>query len=411
MVNLDVIVSLAKRRGFLWRSSDIYGGLSGAWDFGPMGVELARNIKQLWWKKFIQERDDMYGIDASILMNARTWEASGHIEGFQDQCPECGGALTKERQFNMMFETRVGAVEDSASITYLRPETAQGMFVNFKNILDAFHPLIPFGIGQTGKAFRNEITPKDFIFRIREFEQMEIEYFVREKEWETYFNHWKSEMWAWIENIGLARSRVHELEVPSNERAHYSRRTIDFEYDFPFGRQELYGLAYRADFDLRQHSKASGVELQYFNEGSGERFYPHVIEPTFGVERTVLALLCDAYKEDVLGGDARVYLALKPHLAPVQAAVFPLLRNNKSLVSKARAVYKDIKKAVPQMMWDDNGNIGKRYRRQDEIGTPWCITIDHQTLDDDTVTIRDRDSGEQKRVHIHEVSLFIKEEK
>jgi len=419
-VTMEKIVSLAKRRGFIYPGSEIYGGLAGTWDYGPLGIELKNNIKNLWWRLFVQERDDMYGVDAAILMNPRVWEASGHVSGFSDplvkckkckrpdqvekKCPECGGEFGPLRQFNMMFKTHIGATGDESSIVYLRPETAGGMFVNFKNIMDSFHPRLPFGIAQTGKAFRNEIAPRDFLFRTREFEQMEVEYFVRPEEWESNFEQWRQETYRYIAMLGIPRELVHELEVPENERAHYSRRTIDFEFDFPFGRKELAGLAYRTDFDLSAHSKESGVELSYQNDESGEKFCPHVIEPSYGVDRLVLAILTAAYVEDELGGEKRVYLKLNPKIAPVSAAVFPLLKNKPELVSKAREVYVSLKREVPQIMWDDNGNIGKRYRRQDEIGTPACITIDFQTLEDDTVTVRDRDTGKQERVLIADLA-------
>ncbi|OGG57528.1 glycine--tRNA ligase [Candidatus Kaiserbacteria bacterium RIFCSPHIGHO2_01_FULL_55_17] len=421
---MEKIVSLCKRRGFIYPGSGIYGGLAGTWDYGPLGVELKNNVKNIWWRIFVQEREDMYGVDAAILMNPKVWEASGHVAGFADplveckkckrrfradqledakKCPECAGTFGEVRQFNMMFKTQIGATEDPSGITYLRPETAGGIFVNFKNVVDSFHPDLPFGIGQIGKAFRNEIAPRDFIFRIRELEQMEIEYFVRPNEWEKAFEMWRQNVHAFNDAVGIARSSVHELEVPDGERAHYSKRTIDFEFDWPFGRKELYGLAYRTDFDLSAHTKASGADLSYLDEESKERLVPHVIEPSFGVERTVLAVLLSAYAEDELGGEKRVYLKFKKEVAPVKAAIFPLLKNKPELVAKAREVYSIVKKAVPQTMWDDNGNIGKRYRRQDEIGTPACITIDFQTLEDNTVTLRNRDTGEQIRVAVSEL--------
>jgi glycyl-tRNA synthetase len=421
---MEKIISLAKRRGFIYQGSEIYGGLAGTWDYGPLGLALKNNIKNLWWKMFVLDRDDMYGIDAALLMNQNVWKASGHVAGFSDplveckkckrrfradqlenpkKCPECGGELGEPRQFNMMFKTHVGATEDESAISYLRPETAQGIFVNFKNIIDSFHPDLPFGIAQIGKAFRNEIAPRDFIFRTREFEQMEIEYFVRPEEWEKHFEALQKQMHAWTELIGLQKSKVHELEVPEDERAHYSKRTIDFEFDYPFGKKELYGLAYRTDFDLKAHAVASGVDLDYLDEQTKQRFIPHVIEPSFGVDRTVLAVLTDAYTEDELGGEKRVYLKLSPTIAPIRAAVFPLLKNKPALVEKATEVYKNLKKQIPNIVFDDNGNIGKRYRRQDEIGTPYSITIDFDTLENNTVTIRNRDTGEQERVAIGEL--------
>ncbi|NTV44895.1 MAG: glycine--tRNA ligase [Candidatus Yonathbacteria bacterium] len=449
-VPLDTIVALAKRRGFIYQGSELYGGLAGTWDYGPYGVLLKNNIKALWWRTFVDGRDDMFGVDAAIIMNPRVWEASGHVAGFADPMVEDmknhkryradhlleehgvsvvgmsvadmakvfvekgikspdGNPVSEPKQFNMMFRTHVGAAEDSASIAYLRPETAQGMFVNYKNVVDSLHPKLPFGLGQIGKAFRNEITPRDFLFRTREFEQMEIEYFIRPAEWETHFEAWRKAMLAWISDIGLDVTKVHELEVPKEDLAHYSKRTIDFEYAFPFGTKELYGLAYRTDFDLGNHTRESGVDLSYRDDETGDSFMPHVIEPTFGVDRTVLALIAEAYTEDELGGEKRVYLKLKPSIAPVKAAVSPLLKNKPELVTKAQEVYGDLKKVLPTVMWDDNGNIGKRYRRQDEIGTPFCVTIDFDTLESDTVTVRDRDTGEQTRIAVSELAGYLGE--
>ncbi len=424
---MEKIVSLAKRRGFIYAGSEIYGGLSGTWDYGPLGVELKNNIKNLWWRMFVQERDDMYGIDAAILMNPRAWEASGHVSGFsdplvecgtckrrfradqveRDRCSECGGAFGEVRQFNMMFKTHAGATEDASAVSYLRPETAGGIFVNFKNIVDSFHPKLPFGMAQIGKAFRNEIAPRDFIFRSREFEQMEIEYFVRPNEWEPSFLAWRRFVHEFIDAIGIVREGVSELEVAAQDRAHYSKRTIDFEFEFPFGRKELFGLAYRTDFDLLAHTQASSVDLSYFEEKTGERFIPHVIEPSFGLDRAILALLTSAYTEDAMGGETRTYLKFNKAVAPIKAAVFPLLKNKPELVAKAREVYQTLKKLEPRIMWDDNGNIGKRYRRQDEIGTPMCITIDFDTLENETVTVRNRDSGEQVREMIANVPAWL----
>ena len=429
---MEKIVSLAKRRGFIYSGSEIYGGLSGTWDYGPLGVELKNNVKQLWWRMFVQDRDDMCGLDAAIIMNPKAWEASGHVSGFSDPlvecsncknrfradhiedpdtCPSCGkkGTLGAARQFNMMFKTQVGASEDESATAYLRPETAGGIFVNFKNIIDSFHPKLPFGIAQIGKAFRNEIAPRDFVFRSREFEQMEIEYFVRPQEWESAFEDWRKNVHAFNEAVGISSGSVSELEVGDGDRAHYSKRTIDFEFDFPFGRKELYGLAYRGDFDLSAHSKASGVALTMTDEEGKEPITPHVIEPSFGVDRTVLAILTSAYTEDELGGEVRAYLKFNKAVAPIKAAVFPLLKNKPELVAKAREIYALLKKQIPQIMWDDNGNIGKRYRRQDEIGTPYCITVDFDTLGEkpellDTVTVRDRDTGEQERLPIAELA-------
>src|SRR3989344_2294849 len=413
---MEKIVSLSKRRGFVFQGSEIYGGLAGTWDYGPLGVALKKNIENLWWRQFVSSRDDMYGLDTSIVMPEAVWAASGHLEGFADpmvecakckhrfrsdqveggHCPECKGKLGEQKMFNLLFPVDLGSTV-GASRGYLRGEIAQGMFVNFKNIIDSFHPKLPFGIAQSGKAFRNEIAPRDFLFRVREFDLMEFEYFVNEGEWEKWFEYWRNEMWGWIESVGIKKDSVHELDVPEDERAHYSKRTIDFEFDFPFGRKELYGLAYRTNYDLSKHMEKSGVDMQYAEE-DGSKFVPHVIEPTFGLGRTVLAVLASAYTEDELGGEKRTYLKLKPAIAPVKAAVFPLLKNKPELVARARDIYQSLKKEIPQVMWDDNGNIGKRYRRQDEIGTPWCITVDFDTLEDGTVTVRDRDSGEQERV-------------
>ncbi|MFC1757126.1 glycine--tRNA ligase [Patescibacteria group bacterium] len=392
---MEKIVSLAKRRGFVYLGSEIYGGLAGTWDYGPLGAEMLYNIKEAWWKKFVSEREDIYGISSSIIMPEAVWKASGHLENFTDPLGE--------EKFNTMFKSKVGAKEEEATDVYLRPELAQGMFVNFKNVIDSFHPKLPFGLAQIGKSFRNEISPRDFLFRVREFDLMEFEYFVRESEWEKHFEFWKEEMWNWIKDVGIDEKKVHELEVPEDDRAHYSKRTVDFEYDFPFGRKELYGLAYRTDHDLKNH------KLDYFDEETKETFIPHVVEPTFGVGRTVLAILDSAYTEDELGGEKRVFLKLKPQIAPVKVAVFPLLKNKLDLVDKAREVHKMIRKDISPIMFDDNGNIGKRYRRQDEIGTPYCVTIDFDTLEDDTVTVRDRDTGKQKRVAIKELLGYIQD--
>lgn len=421
---MEKIVSLCKRRGFVFQGSEIYGGLGGTFDWGHFGVALKNNIKQSWWKKFVDGRRDMYGVDAAILMRQEVWQASGHVAGFADpmvecekckkkfradqledlkKCAECGGGLSEARQFNMMFATKVGASEDSSATSYLRPETAQGMFVNFKNTVDAFHPKLPFGMAQIGKAFRNEITPRDFLFRQREFEQMEIEYFVRPGDWEKSFEYWKEEMKSWMKEVGLDTKKVHELEVPKEDRAHYSSRTVDFEFDYPFGKKELFGLAYRTDFDLKNH------KLEYVDEEKGEKMVPHVIEPTFGVDRAVLALLFSVYAEDENNGEVRPYLKFKPSIAPVICAVSPLLKNKPELVEYANSkVYEPLKAEFGRVAWDDNGNIGKRYRRQDEIGTPWCIVVDFDTLTDGSVTVRDRDTGEQERVKVEELKNYIK---
>jgi len=437
---MEKIVSLAKRRGFIYPGSDIYGGLSGTWDFGPLGVSLKRNIMQLWWKMFVDEREDMFGVDAAILMNQKVWQASGHVDTFTDPLVEdletkqrfradhllkdagysadglsleqmtalirehgvkspAGNELSDVRTFNMMFSTTVGPVADASSISYLRPETAQGIFTNYKNVLDSFYPDLPFGLAQQGKAFRNEISPRDYIFRSREFEQMEIEYFVDPAKWEEAFEHWRQQVWRWTEALGLPSENVHELEVEEADRAHYSKRTIDFEYDFPIGREELLGLAYRTDFDLGNIQRVSGKNMDYTVKGSNVKFVPHVIEPSFGVERSVMAVLSAAYTEDEVNGETRAYLKFPEHLAPIRYAVSPLVRNKPELIEKAREVYGILKQKYGAVMWDDNGNIGKRYRRQDEIGTPYCVVVDFDTLETDgLVSVRNRDTTEQTRV-------------
>ena len=442
---METLVSLCKRRGFIYQGSDVYGGLSGTWDYGPLGVQLKRNIMNLWWRRFVDERDDIYGVDAAILMNQKVWKASGHVDTFVD--PLCedtvnhrryrtdhilkdngvdadgmtmeqmdaviaergikspdGNPLSKSRTFNMMFKTHVGATESEDSISYLRPETAQGIFTNFKNVVDSFYPNLPFGIAQQGKAFRNEIAPRDFVFRSREFEQMEIEYFVDPEHWQEAFDELLAATHDFLAELGLKPEHIHELDVPAEDRAHYSKKTIDIEYDYPIGREELMGIAYRTDFDLMNIQRVSGKSMEYTVKGTNTKFVPHVIEPSFGVERALMAVLSGAYREDEQNGEKRVYLALSEHLAPVKFAVSPLLKNKPELVEKARDVYAQLAKANPgRVMWDDNGNIGKRYRRQDEIGTPHCVVIDFQTLEDGTVTVRERDTTEQRRVKVEEL--------
>jgi glycyl-tRNA synthetase len=441
---MEDIISLCKRRGFIYQGSDVYGGLSGTWDYGPLGVQLKRNIMNLWWRMFVDERDDIYGVDAAILMNPKVWKASGHVDTFVD--PLCedtvnhrryrtdhilkdngidadgltmeqmdeviaekgikspdGNPLSKSRTFNMMFKTSVGATESEDSVAYLRPETAQGIFTNFKNVVDSFYPDLPFGIAQQDKAFRNEIAPRDFVFRSREFEQMEIEYFVNPENWQEAFDELLKSTHEFLEALGLNPDNIHELDVPAEDRAHYSKKTIDIEYDFPIGKEELMGIAYRTDFDLMNIQRVSGKSMEYTIKGTNEKFVPHVIEPSFGVERALMAVLSSAYREDEQNGSKRVYLALPEHLAPVKFAVSPLLKNKPELVEKAREIYASLSKKNPgRVMWDDNGNIGKRYRRQDEIGTPHCVVVDFQTLEDDTVTIRERDTTEQSRVKVED---------
>lgn len=424
---MDKLVSLAKRRGFVFPGSEIYGGLANSWDYGPLGVELKNNIKQYWWRRFVHRRNDIVGIDAALIMNPKVWEASGHLEAtnFGDlivECKKCHeryradhidlkapcqnctakNSFTEPRAFSSMLKTYLGVADDKASEVYLRPETAQAMFVDFKNVLDTARKKLPFGIAQTGKAFRNEITPGNFIFRTREFEQMEIEYFIREEEWEKWFEHWKGEMHGWMDAVGISKDLVHEAEIPDGERAHYSKRTIDFEFDYPFGRKELYGLAYRTDFDLKNHFKDAAP---YRDQETNETFYPHVIEPTWGADRTLLAVLLSAFDDS---DPDRTVLKLKPHLAPYKAAVFPLLSNKEQLTKKAQEVYAALR-AQFTIARDDRGNIGKRYYAQDEIGTPYCITIDFDTLEDDTVTVRNRDSATQERKPIGELEAYIRE--
>ncbi|MBU1119346.1 glycine--tRNA ligase [Patescibacteria group bacterium] len=454
---MDTIVNLCKQRGFVFPGSDIYGGLANTWDYGPLGVELLNNIKQAWWKRFVTSREDMYGIDSGIIMNPKIWEASGHVDAFHDPLVECKkchkrfradhlveeqlgesieGKSLKEldaiiqaadlacvnckaqefgsaRTFNLLFKTFIGPAEDSKSVAYLRGETAQGMFVNFKNILDTMRPKLPFGMAQIGKAFRNEITPGNFIFRTLEFEQMEIEYFVKEGEWEKWFDYWQKEMDEWVQSLGILKEEYKIREHDKDELSHYSKKTIDFEYDFPFGGfKELYGLAYRTDFDLKNHIEKSGVDLQYFNQQEGEKFIPHVIEPTFGVGRTFLATLLSAYTEEDApsakgGTEKRVVLKLPKHLAPYQVAVLPLSKKEE-LSSVAKELFKGLSSDF-STEYDETQSIGKRYRRQDEIGTPYCITVDFESLEDNAVTVRDRDTMTQERVNMNELKTVLKE--
>ncbi len=435
---MEKIVSLCKRRGFIFQSSEIYGGLNGLWDYGPLGVELKRNLKNYWWRAMVHERDDVVGMDGSILTNRAVWKASGHEDTFSDpmvdcrvckarlradqviekkgvrQCPNCGSKdLTDSRPFNLMFKTYVGATEDESSLTYLRPETAQSIFTQFKNILEVSRKKLPFGIAQIGKAFRNEINPRNFTFRSREFEQMELEYFCRAEEGMKWLDYWLEERLKFYQNIGISREKLHAREVPENERAFYSKGTHDIEYDFPFGRQELEGVAYRTDYDLSQHQKASGKSLEYFDEETKQKFIPHVVEPSAGVDRTVLALICSAYAEDQAPDEkgkmeTRVVLRFHPRMAPIKCAVFPLLRNKEPLVAKAKQIV-DLLRSHMSVFYDESGAIGRRYRRQDEIGTPFCVTVDFETFGEkqaqlrDTVTLRERDSMKQERVKISDL--------
>jgi glycyl-tRNA synthetase len=417
-VDMDKLVSLCKRRGFIFQSSEIYGGLGSCWDYGPLGVELKRNVKDAWWRSVVQERDDIVGLDASILMHPQAWVASGHVEGFADplveckachlrwradeitdrNCPSCGCELTEPRMFNLMFKTFMGPVEDEATVVYLRPETAQGIFANFQNVLASSRKKLPFGIAQIGKAFRNEITTGNFVFRTREFEQMEIEFFVKSGTDEAWLKYWLEERFNWYVNLGIKRDNLHLCQHGKNELAHYALDCYDIEYLFPMGWAELEGIANRGDFDLVQHAKYSGKDLRYFDEETKEHITPYIIEPSAGVDRSVLAFLLDAYDEEQDKDEIRIVLRLHPALAPIKVAVLPLSRNER-LVPLASEVYSGLRRSF-MTQYDDAQSIGRRYRRQDEIGTPFCITIDFQSLDDQQVTIRERDSMKQIRVPI-----------
>ncbi len=456
-VKLDDIVSLCKRRGFIYQGSEIYGGQAGTWDYGPLGAQLKRNITNLWWKSFVEDREDMYGIDTTIIMNPKVWKASGHVDTFNDPLIEDvkskkryrldhlledngienvdamsleemaavvkekgiksldGNELGAPAQFNMMFKTAVGAVENDDAVAYLRPETAQGMFTNYKNVIDSFYPDLPFGLAQIGRTFRNEISPGNFIFRSREFEIMELEYFIDPKNWEADFEMWRKFTLDWYSLLGIPTDKIKEVEVPAEGRAHYSKRTVDFYYDFPsLGFDEVGGLAYRTDFDLASHQTHSGKNLEYRPKDGSKSFVPHVIEPTYGVDRNIMAVLCNSYHEDEINGEKRTFLKLPHYLAPVKVCVSPLLKNKPELVAKAREVFTLLKREFGAVMWDDNGNIGKRYRRQDEIGTPYCVVIDFDTLGEegdgankDTVTVRNRDTTEQHRISITDIAGYI----
>jgi glycyl-tRNA synthetase len=415
-VNMDKLVSLCKRRGYIFPSSEIYGGLGACYDYGPLGVELKSNVKACWWRAVVQERDDMVGLDASILMHPQTWVASGHVDGFADplvdckqcrkrwrtddvkdgKCPDCGGDLTEPRMFNLMFKTFVGPVEEEAATVYLRPETAQGIFLNFANVMDTVRKKLPFGIAQIGKAFRNEVTTGNFIFRTREFEQMEIEYFVQPSTDEEWFKRWVEERFNWYVALGIKKENLRLRQHTKDELAHYARDCYDIEYLFPMGWSELEGIANRTDFDLKQHASSSGKDLSYYDEESKERIIPYVIEPSAGVDRSVLAFLADAYDEEQDKEGIRVVLRLHPALAPIKVAVLPLSRNE-ALLPLSEEIYADLRRCW-MVQYDDAQSIGRRYRRQDEIGTPFCVTIDFQSLEDKQVTIRERDSMKQIRV-------------
>src|SRR3954449_3767042 len=430
-VSMEEIVALCKRRGFVFPSSEIYGGLGSTYDYGHYGVLLKSNVKAEWWRSMLQERDDIVALDSAILQHPRVWEASGHLEGFTDPLVDCRACkqrfradhvdpdemcpakanlpktedrrheFTEARDFNLMFKTFVGPVEETASVTYLRPETAQGIFINFKNVLQFSRRKPPFGIAQTGKSFRNEITPGNFIFRTREFEQMEMEFFVPPAEADDWYAHWKNERFTWYEDLGIRTDHLRLREHDADELSHYSSGTADVEYLFPIGWSELEGIANRGDFDLTQHAEHSGEKLEYFDSGTGDRYVPHVIEPAAGADRAALAFLVDAYDEDTLGGDQRTVLKLHPQLAPVKVAVLPVVRKD-GLPEVAREVHALLRGRM-QTEYDEGGSIGKRYRRQDEIGTPFGVTIDHQTLEDRTVTVRDRDTLAQDRVAIDDL--------
>ncbi len=462
---MDRIISLSKRRGFVFPGSEIYGGLANSWDYGPLGAQLRKNIKDFWWKTFVETRDDMVGFDGAILMNPRVWEASGHVATFHDPLVEDvvthkryradhlledkginvsgmsvdqmgekiqelklkspdGNELSAPRQFNLMFQTAIGPVQkDDASKVYLRPETAQAMFVNFKNVAMTTRKRLPFGIAQIGKAFRNEITPGNFIFRTLEFEQMEIEYFLEEKDWENIFEKWTADVESFAKAVGIDTTKLHRFEVPDEDRSHYSKRTIDFMFDFPFGQKELWGMAYRTNFDLTQHQTHSGQSLEFTDPDDNKRkLLPHVIEPSFGVDRTLLALLASSYHEETVaegdpstgslrgdsvepGQDTRIVLKFLPHMAPYQVAVLPLMKKD-GMSEKAKEIYKELLKNF-RVDYDEAGSLGKRYRREDEIGTPYCVTIDYETFDDNAVTVRDRDTMEQERVRIEELKNYL----
>ncbi len=432
-VTMDKLVALSKSRGFVFPGSEIYGGMANSWDYGPLGAELKFNVKKEWWKMFVQERLDMVGIDAALIMNPKVWEASGHVATFTDPlveckecheryradqidlkaaCAKCGrkGTFTEPSSFNLMLKTWIGPKEDASAVAYFRPETAQAMFVDFPQVLQTSRKRIPFGIAQIGKAFRNEITPGNFIFRTREFEQMEIEYFIHPSTWETVFEEWLAQMKRWIKHVGIDAAKIHDLEVPAADLAHYSKRTVDLEFEFPFGIKELYGIAYRTDFDLKNHGTHTGKEITYLDPETNEKYTPHVVEPTFGVDRTVLAIMCSAYHEETLTDekgetDTRVVMRFPKSIAPIKIAVLPLSKKDE-LSSVARPLAERLAK-LWKTEYDETQSIGKRYRRQDEIGTPYCITVDFDTLNDNAVTVRDRDTMKQERIALSELEGYL----
>lgn len=435
-VSMDTIVSLCKRRGFIFPSSEIYGGLGSTWDYGPLGVELKRNVKQAWWKSVVHQRDDMEGLDAAILMHPQTWKASGHTDGFTDalvdcksckkrfrvdhlpgsgdlrKCPDCQAEIdlikNPPRLFNLMLKTYLGPIEDDSAITYLRPETAQGIFVNFQNVVNSSHRKLPFGIAQIGKSFRNEITPGNFTFRTREFEQMEIEYFVSPDYAATAYKQWVAERFAWYQDLGINKAKLQLRVHADNELAHYASGCTDIEYEFPFGWSELEGIANRGNFDLNQHAKQSGKDLQYFDQAANLKYLPHVIEPSGGVDRATLAFLVDAYREEEVNGAKRVVLSLHKELCPFKIAVLPLLKKNPEIVEMAKKIISGLKKNYV-VKYDDTASIGKLYRRQDEIGTLYCLTVDVQSLADNMVTIRDRDTMLQERISLDQLDVYLKD--
>ncbi|MBL7070592.1 MAG: glycine--tRNA ligase [Candidatus Omnitrophica bacterium] len=423
---MQKIVSLCKRRGFIFQSSEIYGGLASTWDYGPLGAELKKNLKEAWWSSNVYDRGDIEGLDASILMHPATWKASGHVAGFTDtlvdcrkckkrykaentdgkKCPECGGELTEARQFNLMLKTHLGSVENESNLIYMRPETAQGIFVNFQNVATAMRRKIPFGIAQIGKAFRNEITTGNFTFRSREFEQMEIEYFVKPGTEDEWYKKWIDERFNWYIKFGIKKENLRKREHAKDEVAHYAKACTDIEYQFPFGWSELEGIANRTDFDLKQHMELSSKDMQYFDDEAKERYVPYVIEPSGGIDRSILAFLVDSYREEQVRGEKRVSLSIHSSLAPIKAAVLPLLKKKPEITKLAKEITADLRGSI-KVVYDDTASIGRLYRRQDEIGTPFCITVDVDTLTDKKVTVRDRDTMRQERIEITNLKEYL----